>query len=417
MNENYIVHIPKRNDTGDSPQTPPPVETDSTQKNEHPHPTEKTKVSGTFHVALHITDHEIYVLQMTHESKFTRFGKSTLPEHTVENGIILDSEQLAQHIRVLLKEVLSCENIPSTIYGNICIPKSQTYIQHIVLPSTSEPLTYELVSEKISKLLPFSKTEVSIEFTHWKEDAKEHIICAVVPHSIIDSYSATARIAGLTPVLIDMEGAALGRALLEKNQHTKSLIIDIGARNTALNSYLGQEIVASVFAPVGNDKLEEILSDTHPYTDAEKQKQFEDITATLIQAITLVVQESEVFFHNATIDNIHIVGSSSLLSLLAEYIGTEVGIPTHVGNPLLHLTEYPSLIEGDSILYASAIGLALRTDNSNAGGFNLLITQVNKKTSKKLSGIHFIPYIKNHVRELLLFFCVLISSGILFVVW
>ncbi|KKS84270.1 MAG: hypothetical protein UV60_C0024G0006 [Parcubacteria group bacterium GW2011_GWA2_43_11] len=413
MEDTYNVSKSSHNDLYNS--STPSVQGEPVLEDTHLHPASKPKISGTFHIALHITDHEIYALQITHESKVTLFGKSVLPEHTVENGIIIAQEQLAQHIRALLEEVLSSKNIPKVVYGHVCIPKSQTYLQHIILPSTNEqPLNYEIASEKISELIPFSMSEVSVGFTHWKENQREHIVAAVVPHTIIDSYTMAIRLAGITPVLVDIESAALGRALIENNQHSKSLVIDIGARSTALNCYTGQKPLASVFVPVGSDKLVEILSNTNSDKYTENQKTFEDITSTLIQAIFLIVQEMQEPQHNSTIENIYIVGLTSLLSVLAEYIGKEVGIPTHVGNPLPHLTEYPHEIERDAILYASAIGLMLRSGSSDAEGFNLLTSYVDKKRKKKKEVLLWLfPFMKKHIRELLLLLCVLLSISLL----
>jgi len=187
MEDKYIVRISKHNDARNSAPPSPPAEAEPVPENTPLHPTSKPKMSGTFYVALHITDHEIYALQITHETKLTRFGKSVLPEHTVENGVILAQEQLARHIRTLLEEVFLSKDLPKIIHGHICIPKSQTYIQHFVLPNAEESLHYELVSEKLSELIPFSMSEVSVGFTHWEEDQEEHITAEELSLKIINT--------------------------------------------------------------------------------------------------------------------------------------------------------------------------------------------------------------------------------------
>src|SRR3989339_449849 len=284
MEDTYIVHLSKRkkNDGQEVPSLPLAINTHDPLPPTPPHvvgTTGTVKVADKLPIALHITDHEIYALQVTHAGELTRFGKSILPEKTIENGIILEQEKLVGCIRALIEEVLPEARDSKGLQGLLCIPKSQTYIQHFSLPITREPLTYETVSLKLSKLLPFSMSEVSIAFTHWEYAEEQHIISVVVPHAVTDSYTSTLELAGITPVLID-----------------------IGARTTALNSYAGQELVGSVFAPVGSDKLIEILNEAHSGKDAENQKTFEDITATLIQAIKLILQEPHGTPQNSTIE-------------------------------------------------------------------------------------------------------------------
>lgn len=419
MEETYIVHLAKRKH--DVPRDVPPSSPEVPDSVNTPpaHTPPNPSIRGTAHykhpVVVHITDHELFILRLENTDELKHFGKKTLPEGVVEDGIILNPEVLAQTIRRTIQDTFGEEGIPKTIHGFVCIPKSQTYTKHFVLTHTDLPLTHEIVLEKLSHLLPFSMSNVKVSFTHWTSGDEQHIVAVVIPTTVLTSYMSTLELAQITPTLLDVEAAALGRALIPKNQNARTLVVDVGARSTALNSYIGHELITSVFAPIGSDKLIEVLQKTQTTNNKEVRSTFEDIANTLTQAITLIKQDFENIPGTSKIETIYLVGQTFLLPILTEYLEKEVGIHTEIGNPLQHLTSYPPELKQDAVLYASAIGLALRTDTSDATGFNFSHSHHTTKKQKVRAAL-LQPFMKEHVREFFLLLLVLVSFAVLFLV-
>lgn len=408
MDGEYTVQLTKRGnkipEPEESSEAPVPEEI-STPKISGGKHYEKTS-KGVRPIAVHVTDHAVYALQLSNKNELVLYGKTELSEKIVEGGVILDSEKLTQSIQSLLLDIIPDFDEKKAVPCSTCISKSQTYIQHFVVPHADGAVTYDSVYEKLSNILPFSITHASVEYTSWKKGDEEHVVAAVIPKGVVASFVEVLQLSSLSVVLVDVEASALGRALIPSDEVESSLIVDIGARSTSLNSYTGEKLTSSLFAPVGSDTLSAVYDSTPSENGNNKAGGTEeDVVATLIQSIELLLLGHQSLSANKEIGTIYLVGRTHFLPLLAEYIEETVRIKTHVGNPLQHLTSHSPGIEKDAVLYSTTIGLALRTDVSK--GYNLL-SKHKKKSNPVTHTFTMVIFFKKHLRESLLFLLVLV---------
>lgn len=328
---------------------------------------------------LDISDTSIEALELEkdgREIKVKSYGRIEIPEKKlVEDGLIKEKELLVKSIRDLLEKV-EPEKI-KTRYTLLSLPESKVFTHNFELPiNLTLNQIREALSYEIESIFPYQSKELSTDFIIIsKKEKTQEIFLATSPKKIVNDFKEVLEKAGLIPLVFDMESKSLARALIEKFEKNKAIIIlDIGARTSIISVFdeVGLRFTTNlkIAGNLFTKKISENLNIS--FDEAEKIKikdgflseKFGQIlkneSKLICQEIKRVIEYTEKKY-NFKIEKIILAGGSSLLPGIEEYFHSEIGLLIEKGNPLTKLSKNNILSKKEkNILFANVIGLALR---------------------------------------------------------
>ena len=316
-------------------------------------------------------------------------GRMILSKGVIEDGKILDEQKLAAAIRDLCAKTQPQKISTKLVIASL--PESKIFTHHFKLPVTiqANDLAGALKFEA-EGVVPASQDELLFDYKIIKKDAgKQEILYVAAFKNIAESYARTLRLAGLEPLVLDAEALSIARSLIKVyNKDEAVLIIDIGAKETALSIFDQDGIRFSRDLPTAGDFFTKIIAAKlkMSWDQAENMK----ITCGLDLdcedgRILLVLQQSLEKISQEIIKGIRyyeneigrkvakglLVGGSANLTGFAEYFQDNLMIPCEWGRPWIVSDQSPI---SSTLLLTNAIGLALRGVESNPAkaGINLL---------------------------------------------
>ncbi len=328
---------------------------------------------------LDISDASIEALELekvSKEIKVKSYGRIEIPEKKlIEDGLIKNKEALVKSIKEVLEKT-EPEKI-KTRYVLLSLPESKvlTHIFELPINLTLDQIK-EVLSYEIESIFPYPANELSIDFkVVSKKDKTQEIFLAGIPKKIVNDYKEVLEKSGLIPLVFDMESKSLARALIEKIEKNKAVIIlDIGARTSIISVFdeVGLRFTTNLKI-AGNLFTQKISQNLNLlFDEAEKLKIKEGFSSEkfgqilkneakpICQEIKKVIEYTERKY-NFKIEKIILAGGSSLLPKIEEYFQLETGLLTERGNPLTKLSKDNILSKKEkNILFANVIGLALR---------------------------------------------------------
>ena len=316
-------------------------------------------------------------------------GRMILTKGVIEDGKIMDEAKLAAAISDLCSKTQPQKISTKQVIASL--PESKIFTHHFKLPITiqANDLAGALKFEA-EGVVPASQDELLFDYKIIKKDAgKQEILYVAAFKNIAESYARTLRLAGLEPLALDAEALSIARSLIKVyNKDEAVLIIDIGAKETALSIFDQDGIRFSRDLPIAGDFFTKIIAAKlkMSWDQAENMK----ITCGLDLdcedgRILLVLQQSLEKISREIIKGIRyyeneigrkvargvLVGGTAYLTGFAEYFQDNLMIPCEWGRPWIVSDQSPI---SSSLLLTNAIGLALRGVESDPAkaGINLL---------------------------------------------
>lgn len=356
----------------------------------------KKKIFG-----LDISDHSIEALVLTKpffgKAKVTAYARTILRGEVVKNGVIKNQKKLEEAITKLLA---SAQPAPiKTPYCIMSLPESQVFTTIFKLPAgLKHKEVKNTIPYKAEEIIPFKTSEVYFDFkTLTKMDETQEVFYVAVPSDVVDGYVNTLNNIGLRPVAFDLESISLARALLgEKTKPGKAkLLIDIGSRTTNLNIYDRNGIRQSLTIKIAGDRFTKAIAQKMgiPERQAEELKRKNGFDPTKQKGKVLLVLQNEfkriiaeakklIEFYQVNsqrqIDELILVGGSSLLPKVDQYLADNTSLQTNLGNPLKKVTDPKNLakLKVNATLFSNVAGLAIRglAKDPVYGDINLLPT-------------------------------------------
>ncbi len=369
--------------------------------------------------AIDISDYSIEVFSIKEKGGRSCFGRSLLKEGVVYNGEIKDEEELKKVLTdTLQKTKPAClkKQKESRIKGILSLPESKVFIQQFKIEEGENVL--EKVKEEIGKNIPISIDDLYFHYhTIFLSEKKEkRVLCIAVQKKTVKKYIDTLRSLDIDPIVFDLEGASLGRALLspekkekkekkekdkkkdkkkeekEREKEKSEMIADIGARTTVLSVFRDRSLSLSVSIPFGGayftEKIAKSLNISVEEAEGKKKRlglkgETREVLIDALEKIVKEIKDAEKHYErefSSEISNIVLAGGSSLMPGILEYFKEELGEVVEIGDPLKKVKEVKELKKEEGLLYANAIGLALRAIEKEPidAGFNLLPEEIKK---------------------------------------
>lgn len=342
---------------------------------------------------LDISDSSIKVMQLSkHKHGFFPTAYSILesPKSLIANHLIADEQKLADYIT---QAVRAAKHI-DTKYVVASVPEAKSFVRILKIPGMSETEIDRAISWELEQDIPLPIDQVYLDWEIVKQDADvNHVLVMATPKDYVDSLVNAIKLAKLKPIAIELESQAVARSLVGTEQLGQStLVIDISTMITSfviVSSTGVLEYTSNI--PVGGQHISESISNKLGVAikEAEEIKittglMGESKKGNLSQAILPVLDQivdeirNVVNFHkdhsllSTPVNKIILCGGGARLQGLPDYINARLTVGAaapieHIvlGNPWINIggkdvsTKIP-IDEGNSLAYATAIGLALR---------------------------------------------------------
>lgn len=354
-------------------------------------------------VGLDISDQTLKVVQLKKQRdkiKILALGKYNLPEGIIINGEIKNE--------AVFKKALG-ELVEKPKYGSIssrevvaCLPETKTFIKLIEIDKGPNDLG-KMIGTEIEKHFPLPVKEMYYDWQTIEENREKYsVLVGAAPRLIVDQYVNNLQAAKLSIVALEIEPAAICRALLMEESRKYSgafdqnyLIVDIGALRTSLAAYSRNTIAMSISALISGEAVTNKIAQTLEIDrdQAEKAKIVcgldksqahgivNDLLNEMVMELIGKIEQTRSYFKNhfperGDFTAILLTGGGALIKDLDLKIKEKTGLETVNANPFIHLDEAEDSIvkmltaqskdgqenSRDSALsYSTAIGLALRS--------------------------------------------------------
>lgn len=353
-------------------------------------------------VGLDIGSHSIKLVEIDDSKKgmiLKNFGVAYLPKDTIVEGSIKEMEIAAATLKNLYKNLnIKNRNVSTSISGFSVIVKK------ISITKRDESELESSIQEEAEQYIPFDISDVNLDYEILQspESAEESgedeesnssqgsdlmdVMLVAAKKDVIEEYESLIHLAGLNPVVMDVDAFALQNAFEVSTGELDGCyaIINIGAEELGINAIKnGISMFTRDSSYGGNQITEAIISRLDvSYEDAEKIKlggtkvedkdkaALEEIFTTMVsgwvQEISRALDFLATTYPDEKIEKIFVSGGACKIPDFMKYLELETGITVEELNPFagLQINEKifdPKYLSNIATQAGVAVGLALRS--------------------------------------------------------
>ncbi len=310
------------------------------------------------------------------------FGSVATPSSAIHSNMVTEPDLVAEALRGLLdaKGIRARKAITA-------VPGPAVMIKRVSLPNQGQQETEQAVMYEARNFIPEELDNVNLDFQIMSgaEEADEvEVLLAAAKKDIVGSYGDTLRVAGLSPVVIDVDYFALDN-MYELNydplENQVAALVNIGSRYSSINILKAGRSTFTGDVPVGGrDITEALMRDLGiPGDEAERIKMGaggsdfdeEQVSMALIPAVDALIEEVHYalsFFWTAAtderIDVLYLSGGGAQTPELANRLAERAEAPVEVTDPfgriLIDENVDVAALRRRGTEFAIAMGLAVR---------------------------------------------------------
>lgn len=330
-------------------------------------------------IGLDIGSHSVKICEFTRTAKggyrLLSLGSALMPPDALEDGALLDPDAVAKVISNLADNLkIKGRKVAFSVSGYSVIVKK------INLEVMTEEELDKHIHEEAEQYIPFDIDDVYLDVqdlhTNTTGEERTDVMLVAAKREVVDGYLNMLRMAGLKPVVVDVDAFALENAFEANFGLSDNVaLIDIGASKMNINiisngiSTLARDVV------LGSRQLTEQIQSRLdlPYEEAEAvktgaqpagelQADLERLfTEVCRQWVTEVKRALDFYASNypdAPIDKIVLSGGGARVAGLADFFHKETGIAAETFNPFARAEVDASAID-PAYLKAMAPQMAL----------------------------------------------------------
>ena len=347
-------------------------------------------------VGLDISDRSVKFVELERKDSgfsVSKFGSRNLPPGIIESGEIKQKEKFVDFLKSIKEE-------SGAKFVNVSLPEEKAFLSRIKIPATKEEELRSILEFQFEEHIPLPVQDAIFDFEVVKkekvEEKEEFLSVNIVafPKNLAESYRDAFEEAGLTPLAFEMEAYAFARVAIPKEEKKSCFLVDIGkTRATFAIVNKGVMQFASTIEIGGDNfdaalaknfgvsrlKAEEIKKERGLMRNKDNEKFF-NFLLPVAAAIKDEISKHVIFWNShlddndgeKTISRIILCGGEANLKGFSEYLSYELKLPVEISNPWVNLIsfekEIPELELEESLSYAVAIGLSLRSFNGRKNG-------------------------------------------------
>jgi type IV pilus assembly protein PilM len=309
------------------------------------------------------------------------FASVALPPSAIQNNMVQETEPVAAAIRELVKRTGAPSKLAIT-----AVPGPAVIIKKIQLPAQSPQELENSVLFEAGNFIPESLENVNLDYMITDVLEKENqfeVLLVAVKKDIINSYTDTIRMAGLEPVVVDVDYFALENMYdLNYSPADRQVValVNIGARYSCMNILRGDRSTFTGDVPVGGKEFNEALMRNLgvEFSEAESIKlgtsrehpldQVDPILQPVKEFLTEEIHRALSFFWTAATDEsisaIYLSGGAARVPGLRTLLTERLEVPVQIVNPFEKVTVARGVdraaLDNDAASYAVAVGLGVR---------------------------------------------------------
>jgi type IV pilus assembly protein PilM len=311
-------------------------------------------------------------------------GMEELSPDCVVDGVIISKIPVSDAInRIYAQQSIKNARIISSIAGHSVIVKK------IALPVQSDEDLAESIRWEAEQYIPFDITDVNLDYQVLGENVGTgnlDILLVAVKKDKITDYASVIKMAGKTPVMMDVDAFALQNAYevnYEPTSKNTVALLDIGASTMTINIVSGTDFLFTRDVGVGGHQYTEFIQKefnlNHSQAQALKHGEAAEginpadanrVMESVTEIICLEIQKTYDFFKSTTtvdhIDRMIVSGGAAHTPGLIETLAQKFEIPTEKFDAFRRIAFDPKKFSSSMIAdrapdFAIAIGLALRS--------------------------------------------------------
>ncbi|MDO8260499.1 MAG: pilus assembly protein PilM, partial [Candidatus Magasanikbacteria bacterium] len=235
-----------------------------------------------FPIGLDISDLSLKLIQLKQKHgkiKIQALGRQVLPKGVIENGEIINEEELLKAInKIITKPKYGTVSSDEVI---ACLPETKTFIKTIRIDDNPNKIS-DIVEHEIEKHIPFSIDEMYYDWqTIKKSENYSLVLVGAAPKKIVDQYTQLLNNAKLSIRALEIEPISICRCVLpeESTKFDRKIsknyaILDIGAKRTSIIIYANNTVITSISLPISGEETTEKIAKTLEisHDQAEKAK-------------------------------------------------------------------------------------------------------------------------------------------------
>jgi len=331
----------------------------------------------------------VKVVELSHSpkkgSRLERYAIEPVERGAIVEGNIEKPEAVADS---LMRALRRCGS--SAKEAALALPSGAVITKKIVLPAGLREEDYEVqVETEASQYIPFPIDEVNLDFQILGDSANSEdeidVLLAASRKEKVDDRVAVAEMAGLKPVVMDVEPYALRAAvdrvtslMPEGGQGLIVAVFSIGQATTSLTVVLNQQTIFEREQAFGGQLLTQELMRLYGLTheEAETRKRTgdlpdnyqQDLLRPFVEQGATDIGRALQFFFTSTpytrVDKILLAGGSSVVPGLVQTVAERTQVPTELLSPFqgmeLSATIRERQLRSDAPALLVATGLAMR---------------------------------------------------------
>ena len=332
---------------------------------------------------LDISDGALRLIQLTKigkKIKIQSYNEIGLPAGCLLKGEIKQPTVFSEALSKLIKTKQGYGELARRVI--IALPETETFLKSLEITSETGSDLQDRVEEMLPPNLPLDMNEIYWDWQIARKNGNQYrVTVGASPKLIIDDYLKIFTAAGLTPVVLEIEAAAIAHLLIEYNQNDEpQIIIDIGRHRTGLFLYDGAAQF-TVSLPISGKQIDETIAsaldlDAQRAEEAkivcgldEKKCQgailelmvhtIEELSRQILNALNFYYEN---FSQPQEIKKLILCGGGSNIIGIAKVLGIATEITTVQSEPFKKITNpNPLFFTTDkSQSFITAIGLGLR---------------------------------------------------------
>lgn len=342
---------------------------------------------GDEYIGIDISERSVKFFQLSRGNNIDKvrgFGLESIPPGFIKDGKIIEKEKTGLAIKKALRQ--SGPKKINTKKAICSVPESKVFLRKIVIPKMSSEEAEEAVKWEIEANIPLAVEQVYYDWQFLdQEDSKQNVLTVAVSRDIVDDLVETLEIAGLFVYGLEMESIATARSLVSQNaaKEETCLIVDIGGEKTSFIITEGATPYFTSSIPFSSMGVTDVISKSigSSIEEAERVKLSQGIGRSFenspvlnsikpyLENLSVEIEKTVDFYqsmskHGREISRIMVSGGGSNLKGLVPYLTTRLSREITVGDPWVNLRlgkNLPPVSRGDSVRYATAIGLAMHS--------------------------------------------------------
>lgn len=316
--------------------------------------------------------------------ELVRLGYEVLPPECIVDGVIVSKSPVSDTIRRIFSEQdIRNTRISASIAGHSVIVKK------ISLPAQCEENLAQSIRWEAEQHIPFDIADVNLDYQVLRKNAGTgslDILLVAAKKDKITDYTSVIKMAGKTPVSMDVDAFALQNAYVINYEPTGknfTALLDIGASTMTMNIASGTDFLFTRDVAIGGNQYTESIQKEFQLSYSQAQalkhgKAVENINPErarhvidlATQIICHEIQKTCDFLKSTTtsdpIDRMIVSGGAAHTPGLIETLARKFEIPVEKFNSFKRITFDPnqfssSMMADRAADLAVAIGLALRS--------------------------------------------------------